>query len=157
VLSAPGVLIVRGKLSELYAEMWGFGHLPACNWLARPARRGWGLGGRRAFAARNRRPGKKIFTALSDFTFRGQGDMRHARQNVWPYMRRDITLSGVLKSLRRTEARGASANSIRPARAASISWQLVGMCANKLSLATQWYRPIGTITPITPAYRQPIA
>ena len=87
---------------------------------ALPERRGQGLGARWAFAARGRRPGQNPSTGA--FEFRFSWSRGHARQNVWPYMRRDVTHSGGLKSLQRTEARGASANSMRSVRA-SISWQ----------------------------------
>jgi hypothetical protein len=99
-LSAPGVLIVRGKLSELYAEMRVFGHLPACNWIAKYAG-GGGLGGHRIFAARNKEVRAK--PKHGAFGFRFSWSRGHARQNLWPYMRRDITLSGGLVVLNHCE------------------------------------------------------
>jgi hypothetical protein len=88
------------------------------------------LGGHRAFAARSRRPGQHLFIALSDLfrisLFVVAKGLCATRDKIYGliYMRRDITPLGGLKSLRRTEASrgGASANSMRPARA-SISLQ----------------------------------
>jgi hypothetical protein len=92
---------------------------PAGVQLARPARRGWGLRPPGICRAQQETRGKSKHGA---FGFRFSWSRGHARQNLWPYIRRDVTHSGGLKSLQRTEARGASANSMRSVRA-SISWQ----------------------------------
>jgi hypothetical protein len=113
-----GVLLVRGKLSGSYAEMRGFGHCRRAT--GSPSTQGVGPT-RPPGICRAQQETREKFKHGA-FGFRFSWSRGHARQNLWPYIRRDVTHSGGLKSLQRTEARGASANSMRSVRA-SISWQ----------------------------------
>ena len=70
-----------------------------------------GLGQPQALGASGRRPGPN--PRAGGFRTSLSWSRGHARQYLWPYIRLDVTQSGALTLLRRTEARSASAKSIR--------------------------------------------
>jgi hypothetical protein len=85
------VLVVRGNYQS-YTQKYGvFGHPPACNWLAQNVGGGACLGGRRTFAARNSKTTGQDPIKHGAFGFRFSWSRGHARQNLWSYMRRDVT------------------------------------------------------------------